>query len=126
MYAIRSYYAFIVSIVILNSLKFITEIEFEISPKRLPIVSTGKLNIFTTTVAPTNAINEPGIVLLTFGQNTIISKEAIPTQSVAICIDEMCEKYAPHFSKNSDGTLSIFKPKKSFICVENKTTAILV
>ena len=54
---------------------------FEISPKQLPIVSTGILNNITSAVVTIRAISEPGIFLFILGHTKEITIVIKPIKS---------------------------------------------
>jgi hypothetical protein len=58
-----------------------TGIEAFISPKRLPMVSTGSSKTVTAIVVPSKAIKVPGNFLLIFGHNTDTSTVNKPIPS---------------------------------------------
>src|SRR5690348_645119 len=78
--------------------------EEEITPKRLPIVSTGSLKACTAAVVTMMAISDPGIFWVIFGHKMIITTVTMDINNAYQLILPACKKNRCHFSRKSAGT----------------------
>jgi hypothetical protein len=93
-------------------------------PNRLPMVSTGSPSATTAAVPATRAMIVPGTRFETRVRIRMIASDA--TASAVACPDQVpaAPASARRRGRNSPGTRSSCKPKKSRICVLAMSTAI--
>ena len=94
------------------------------TPKRVPIVSTGRCSARTSTVVTIRATNGPGMRRSTLGHTRIMTKVAKATRSAHGLSDSNACTYASHLATNAAGTALISRPRRSRTWLEKMMSAM--
>ena len=95
-----------------------------ITPKRLPIVSTGRCSRRTSTVVTIKATNGPGTRRAILGHTRMITKVATATSSAQGLRVSKARAYASHLVRNGAGTALISRPSRSRTWLEKMISAM--